>query len=142
MVKYSKKRSGRKKRYSKRRYSKRRYSKRRYSKRRTQKGGAAAITKNRGAFMAAVRQASSLYIKVRKNKGKNVEQLQDAATAHNQVISLIKEMQKDPNILPHVEVKLAEQMELYTSNLKKLNKMRHTGDGKNRYVMSSVQDNV
>jgi hypothetical protein len=39
MVKYSKKRSGRKKRYSKRRYSKRRYSKKRYSKRRTQKGG-------------------------------------------------------------------------------------------------------
>jgi hypothetical protein len=44
MVKYSKKRSGRKKRYSKRRYSKKRYSKKRYSKRRyskrlTQKGG-------------------------------------------------------------------------------------------------------
>ena len=39
MVKYSKKRSGRKKRYSKRRYSKKIYSKRRkYSKRR-QKGG-------------------------------------------------------------------------------------------------------
>jgi len=37
MVKYSKKRSGRKKRYSKRRYSKRRYSKRRYSKKKYSK---------------------------------------------------------------------------------------------------------
>jgi hypothetical protein len=78
MVKYSKKRSGRKKRYSKRRYnkSKRRYSKRRYSKRRyskkRQRGG---TVERRASFDAGLvptpieEKRPTLYAKVMSDMG-------------------------------------------------------------------------